>query len=59
MFPDFLLPNSYQQPALTSSEQIVNHVINEVKVLSYSPKGEGNQTPTFSSSMTRPTQNIS
>ena len=58
MFPDFLLPNSYQQPALTSSEQIVNHVINEVKVLSYSPKGEGNQTPTFSSSMTRPTQNI-
>ncbi|WP_071190934.1 carboxypeptidase regulatory-like domain-containing protein [Trichormus sp. NMC-1] len=50
MFPAYVLLNYHQQPALTSSEQIVNHSINEVKVLPSYPKPESNQTKTFSSS---------
>ncbi|TAE60150.1 MAG: carboxypeptidase regulatory-like domain-containing protein [Nostocales cyanobacterium] len=50
MFPVSVLLNSYQQPALTSSEQIVNHPINEVKVFPSSPEIEGSSIPSFSSS---------
>jgi hypothetical protein len=42
--------NSYQQPALTSSDHSVNHPINEAKSLSSFPKPEIDQKPNFSSS---------
>jgi hypothetical protein len=45
----FPIPYYYQQPALTSSDQIVNHSINEVKFFPSSPELESNQIPTFSS----------
>jgi hypothetical protein len=40
--------NSYQQPALTSSDHSVNHPINEVKSLSSFRKPEIDQKPAFS-----------
>lgn len=40
--------NSYQQPALTSSDHSVNHPINEVKNLPSFPKLETDQKPAFS-----------
>ncbi|MBD2139474.1 hypothetical protein H6F32_18335 [Anabaena sp. FACHB-1237] len=48
MLPDFLPLNSYQQPVLNSSDQIVDHSMNQVKVLSYSPELKSNETLTFS-----------
>ncbi|MTJ12175.1 carboxypeptidase regulatory-like domain-containing protein [Anabaena sp. UHCC 0187] len=40
--------NSYQQPALTSSDHRVNHPVYEVKSLSSFPKPEIDQKPVFS-----------
>ena len=42
--------NSYQPPALTSSDHKINQNINQVKIVDSFPQPEGNQQPTFSSS---------
>ena len=53
MFINFVGFNSYEKPALTSSDNRVNQAIAEVKALPDFPKPEANQHLTFSSTNNR------